>query len=143
MLLDLGFAAEGIERGGCDDAGGTADLFHDLDIFQDALGLGVDDADQERDAAVDDAHGFALDLCTTLGRREGDLTGRAGDEQTVEARLDHAVDVTLERRDVELAVLERDSQGRDNATDLRRHTYFSPSRVGCRSEGAAPRSLRV
>ena len=41
------------------------------------------------------------------------------------------------------AVLERDGQGRDNATELRRHTYFSPSRVGCRSEGAAPRSLRV
>jgi len=103
-------------------AGGPADLFHDLDVFQDALGLGVDDADQERDTAVDDAHGFTLDLCTTLGRREGDLTGGAGDEQTVEAGLDHAVDVAFERRDVEFAVLERDGQGRDNATDCRRHT---------------------
>ena len=143
MLLDLGFAAEGVERGGCDDAGGTADLFHDLDVFQDALGLGVDDADQERDAAVDDAHGFALDLGAALGGREGDLTGGAGHEQAVEACIDQAVDVTLERGDVEFAVLERNGQGRDDATDLRRHNYFSPSRLGCKSEGAAPRSLRV
>ena len=61
----------------------------------------------------------------------------------IEAGLDQAVDVTLERGDVELAVLERNGQGRHDAADLRRHNYFSPSRLGCRSEGAAPRSLRV
>ena len=68
MALDLGLAAEGVERGGRDDAGGAADLFHGLDVLDDALGLGVDNADQERDAAVDDAHGFALDLGAALGR---------------------------------------------------------------------------
>ena len=143
MALDLGLAAEGVEGGGRDDAGGAADLFHGLDILDDALGLGVDNADQQRDAAVDDAHGFALDLGAALGGREGDLTGGAGHEQAVEAGLDQAVDVTLERGDVELAVLERNGQGRHDAADLRRHNYFSPSRLGCRSEGAAPRSLRV
>ena len=121
MALDLGLAAEGVERGGRDDARSAADLFHGLDVLDDALGLGVDDADQERDAAVDDAHGLALDLGAALGGRERDLTGGAGHEQAVEAGLDQAVDVTLERGDVELTVLERDSQGRDNATDLRRH----------------------
>ena len=121
MTLDLGLAAEGVERGGRDDADGAADVFHGLDVLDDALGLGVDDAHQERDTTIDDAHGFALDLGAALRGRERDLTGGAGHEQAVEARVDHAVDVTLERGDVELTVLERNRERRDNATDRRRH----------------------
>ena len=41
--------------------------------------------------------------------------------KAVEAGVDQAVDVAHERGDVELAVLQRDSQRRDNATDCRRH----------------------
>ena len=91
VLLDLGHAAQGVERSSGDQDVG-AELLRDATVLEHALGLGIDDADQNRHAVVDDADGLGDDLATTLVGGENDLTRRAQEEQAIDAGIDHAVD---------------------------------------------------
>ena len=118
VLFDLRLAAQCIEGSGCNDAQSSTDFFNCLDVLNNTLSFGIDHTNQQRNAAVDNANNLALDLLTTLGGRECNLTGRAGDEEAVQPRTNHAVDVALQRGNVQLAVLQRDSQRRDNAANL-------------------------
>ena len=72
VLLDLGHALQGIERAGGDEGVG-AQLLSNLTVLDHALGLGIDDADQNGHAVVDDAHGLGDDLTTALVGGEDDL----------------------------------------------------------------------
>ena len=65
VLLDLGSCPAGIERAGGDEGIG-AQLLSDLTVLDHALGLGVDDADQNGNAVVDDTDGLGDDLTATL-----------------------------------------------------------------------------
>ena len=118
MLLNLGHALQGIERAGGDKRIG-AQLLSDLTVLDHALGLGVDDADQDGNAVVDDADGLGDDLATTLVGGENDLTRRAQEEQAIDAGVDHAVDATLKGGNVELVVFGiGNNDGRDNAGEF-------------------------
>ena len=118
MLLNLGHALQGIERAGGDKRIG-AQLLSDLTVLDHALGLGVDDADQDGNAVVDDADGLGDDLATTLVGGENDLTRRAQEEQAIDAGIDHAVDAALKGGNVELVVFGiGNNDGRDNAGEF-------------------------
>ena len=56
---------------------------------------------------------------------EGHFAARTEEEQAVDPRIDHAVDRTVERLQIELAVgVERNDDGRNNAMELRfGHAY--------------------
>ena len=75
VILDLSLSAQCVEGSGCNHAARTADFLDSLDVLNDALSFGVDDTNQKRDAAVDDADNLTLDLLTTLRGRESNLTG--------------------------------------------------------------------
>ena len=75
VILDLSLSAQCVEGSGCNHAARTADFLDSLDVLNDALSFGVDDTNQKRDAAVDDANNLTLDLLTTLRGRESNLTG--------------------------------------------------------------------
>ena len=85
VLLDLGHAAQGVERSSGDQDVG-AELLRDATVLEHALGLGIDDADHHRHAMVDDADGLGDDLATTLVGGEHDLARRPQEEQAVDAR---------------------------------------------------------
>ena len=69
-----------------------------------ALGLGVDDADQNGNAVVDDTDGLCDNLATALVGGEDDLARGAQEEQAIDAGIDHAVDAALKGGNVELVV---------------------------------------
>ena len=84
-----------------------------------ALGLGVDDADQNGNAVVDDAHGLGDNLATALVGGEDDLARRAQEEQAINAGIDHAVDAALKGGNIELVVFGiGNNDGRDNAGEF-------------------------
>ena len=70
-----------------------------------ALGLGVDDADQNGNAVVDDTDGLCDNLATALVGGEDDLARGAQEEQAIDAGIDHAVDAALKGGNVELGGL--------------------------------------
>ena len=72
MLLNLGHAAQSIERAGGDQHVGTK-LLGNAAVLEDALGLGVDDADHHGNAMVDDADGLGYNLAAALIGGEDDL----------------------------------------------------------------------
>ena len=74
----------GIERAGGDKRIG-AQLLSDLTVLDHALGLGVDDADQNGNAVVDDTDGLGDDLTATLVGGEDDLARGAQEEQAIDA----------------------------------------------------------
>ena len=118
VLLDLGHALQGIERAGGDKRIG-AQLLSDLTVLDHALGLGIDDADQDGHAVVDDTNGLGDDLATTLIGGENDLARRAQEEQAIDAGIDHAVDAALKGGNVELVVFGiGNNDGRDNAGEF-------------------------
>ena len=118
MLLDLGHAAQGVERSSGDQDVG-AELLRDATVLEHALGLGIDDADHHRHAMVDDADGLGDDLATTLVGGEHDLARRPQEEQAVDARIDHTVDAALKGDDVELVIRGiGDDDGRINTGEL-------------------------
>ena len=73
VLLDLTHAAERVERGSCHE-GVDAELLGHAAMLDHAIGLGVDDAHEHRDAVVDDADSFLDDLIAALIGGEHDLT---------------------------------------------------------------------
>lgn len=86
-------------------------------MLEHALGLGIDNAHEHGNTMVDDANGLTDDLVATLVGRKYDLARGAEEEQAVDTRFDHAVDIALERGDVELTVLGvGDDNRRDDAT---------------------------
>ena len=118
VLLDLGHALQGIERAGGDEGIG-AQLLSDLTVLNHALGLGIDDADQNRHAVIDDAHGLGDDLTATLVGGEDDLARGAQEEQAIDAGIDHAVDAALKGGNIELVVFGiGNNDGRDNAGEF-------------------------
>ena len=118
VLLDLGHALQGIERAGGDERIG-AQLLGDLAVLDHALGLGVDDADQNGNAVVDDAHGLGDNLATALVGGEDDLARGAQEEQAIDAGIDHAVDAALKGGNIELVVFGiGNNDGRDNAGEF-------------------------
>ena len=118
VLLDLGHALQGIERAGGDKRIGTQ-LLSDLAVLDHALGLGVDDADQNRHAVVDDAHGLGDNLATALVGGEDDLARGSQEEQAIDAGIDHAVDAALKGGNVELVIFGiGNNDGRDNAGEF-------------------------
>ena len=118
VLLDLGHALQGIERAGGDEGVG-AQLLSNLTVLDHALGLGIDDADQNGHAVVDDTHGLGDDLTTALVGGEDDLARGAQEEQAVDAGIDHAVDAALKGGNVELVVFGiGNNDGRDNAGEF-------------------------
>ena len=118
VLLDLGHALQGIERAGGDESIG-AQLLSDLTVLDHALGLGVDDADQNGNAVVDDAHGLGDDLATALVGGEDDLARGSQEEQAIDAGIDHAVDAALKGGNIELVVFGiGNNDGRDNAGEF-------------------------
>ena len=118
VLLDLGHALQGIKRAGGDESVG-AQLLGDLTVLDHALGLGIDDADQDGHAVVDDANGLGNDLATALVGGEDDLARGAQEEQAIDAGIDHAVDAALKGGNVELVVFGiGNNDGRDNAGEF-------------------------
>ena len=118
VLLDLGHALQGIERAGGDEGIG-AQLLGDLAVLDHALGLGVDDADQNGNAVVDDTDGLCDNLATALVGGEDDLARGAQEEQAIDAGIDHAVDAALKGGNVELVVFGiGNNDGRDNAGEF-------------------------
>lgn len=103
VLLDLGHALQGIERAGGDEGIGTQ-LLSDLTVLNHALGLGIDDADQDGHAVVDDTNGLGDDLATTLIGGEDDLARGSQEEQAIDAGIDHAVDAALKGDNIELVI---------------------------------------
>ena len=101
VLLDLGHALQGIERAGGDKRIG-AQLLSDLTMLDHALGLGIDDADQNGNAVVDDAHGLGDNLAAALVGGEDDLARGAQEEQAIDAGIDHAVDAALKGGNIKL-----------------------------------------
>ena len=118
VLLDLGHALQGIERAGGDEGIG-AQLLGDLAVLDHALGLGVDDADQNRHTVIDDAHGLGDDLTTALIGGEDDLARGAQEEQAIDAGIDHTVDAALKGGNIELVIFGiGNNDGRDNAGEF-------------------------
>ena len=118
MLLDLGHALQGIERAGSDEGIG-AQLLSDLAVFNHALGLGIDDADQDGHTVVDDANGLGDNLTTTLVGGEDDLARGAQEEQAIDAGIDHAVDAALKGGNIKLVIFGiGNNDGRDNAGEF-------------------------
>ena len=84
-----------------------------------ALGLGIDDADQNGHAVVDNTHGLGDDLTTALVGGEDDLARGAQEEQAVDAGIDHAVDAALKGGNIELMIFGiGNNDGRDNAGEF-------------------------
>ena len=118
VLLDLGHTLKGIERAGGDEGVG-AQLLSNLTVLDHAFGLGIDDADQNGHAVVDDANGLGDDLTTALVGRENDLARGTQEEQAVDAGIDHAVDAALKGGNVELVIFGiGNNDGRDNAGEF-------------------------
>ena len=118
VLLDLGHALQGIERAGGDKRIG-AQLLSDLTVLDHALGLGIDDADQDGHAMVDDTNGLGDDLATTLiggeKRPRPKSPGRTGHRR----RHRSCVDAALKGGNVELVVFGiGNNDGRDNAGEF-------------------------
>ena len=138
VLLDLGHALQGIERAGGDKRVGTQ-LLSDLAVLDHALGLGVDDADQNGNAVIDDAHGLGDDLTTTLVGGEDDLARGAQEEQAIDAGIDHAVDAALKGGNVELVVFGiGNNDGRDNAGEF---LSCHKNLLSCLASGPMPPTL--
>ena len=140
VLGHLGLALQGVEGRGRHDHI-RAEGLGSAHVRQNAFGLRVDDAGQHRDPAVDDAQGLFENPVTALVAREGNLATRTVDEEGVDARREHPLDVAFERGEVESAVLEGDDERGDDSRN--RGVHAIPSIVGWRSEGAAPRRVRV
>ncbi len=138
VLLDLGHALQGIERAGGDEGIG-AQLLGNLAVLDHALGLGIDDADQNRHAVIDDAHGLGDNLATALVGGEDDLTRRAQEEQAIDAGIDHAVDAALKGGNVELVVFGiGNNDGRDNAGEF---LSCHKNLLSCLADGPMPSTL--
>ena len=138
VLLDLGHTLQGIERAGGDEGIG-AQLLSDLAVLDHALGLGIDDADQNRHAVVDDTDGLGDDLATTLIGGEDDLTRRAQEEQAIDAGVDHAVDAALKGDNIELMIFGiGNNDGRDNAGEF---LSCHKNLLSCLASGPVPPTL--
>ena len=74
MLLDLGKAAQSIERARGNQHIGT-ELLRNATMLEHALGLGVDDADEHGHAMIDDTDRLADDLIAALVGGENNLAG--------------------------------------------------------------------
>ena len=138
VLLDLGHALQGIERAGGDEGIG-AQLLGDLAVLNHALGLGIDDADQNRHTVVDDTNGLGDNLATALIGGEDDLARRPQEEQTIDAGIDHAVDAALKGGNVELVVFGiGNNDGRDNAGEF---LSCHKNLLSCLASGPMPLTL--
>ena len=138
VLLDLGHALQGIERAGGDKRIG-AQLLSDLTVLDHALGLGVDDADQNGNAVIDDAHRLGDDLAATLVGGEDDLARGAQEEQAIDAGIDHAVNAALKGGDIELVVFGiGNNDGRDNAGEF---LSCHKNLLSCLAGGPVPPTL--
>ena len=107
--------AEGVEGGGCHE-GVHAVARRALGLVDHAHGFHVDDAREHRYAAVHHGDGLLQNVVALRVGEEGNLARGSQEEQTVDARVDHAVDGALERLEVELALLgQRNDDGGNDA----------------------------
>ena len=138
VLLDLGHALQGIERAGGDEGIG-AQLLGDLAVLDHALGLGVDDADQNGNAVIDDAHGLGDNLATALVGGKDDLARGSQEEQAIDAGIDHTVDAALKGGNIELMVFGiGNNDGRDNAGEF---LSCHKNLLSCLASGPVPPTL--
>ena len=91
MVQRLGLAGAGIEGRG-DDDGIRAGRLGDLRMANDAVGRGVDDAGQQRNAAVVHLHRMVEDRAPRGFVVEHDLAGGAEHEQAVHAAFQQVFD---------------------------------------------------
>ena len=103
VVLDLGRPGDGVERRGGDN-GVHPNLLGLTDVTDDAQGLCVNDASQQRNPTVDDPLGLGQDTSTHLVVEEGHLGRGTEDEQTVHPLPDEAVDELFVGGDVQVTV---------------------------------------
>ena len=117
VTLGLLGATQGVEGSRGDEAV-DADSLGTLGLVDDAQGLHVDDAGQDGHAAAHDGDGLLKDVLTLGVGQEGNLAGGAQEEETVDAGINHAVDVAAERLEVKRALGgQRNDYGRNDAFD--------------------------
>ena len=157
--FDLVGAAERVEGGGRDDGVGP-ELARGAGVLDHPLRLSVDDAHEHRNPARGGLNARLDDLPAARVGAKHDLARRSEKEKAVHSAVDHSIDRPFQARAVEFAIGgERRDDGRDHSAEIGvgchvlssfavlRDSSSEDARasgmLGCRSEGAALRSLRV
>ena len=118
MTLGLLRAAKRVERSGGNERV-NAVARRTLRLVDDTQGFHVDDARENRNAAMNHGDGLLQHVITLSIGQKCNLTTGAQEEQAVDARIDHAVDGALERLEVERALLgQRNDNRGDNTVEV-------------------------